>query len=174
MTAQTSHSTPTSAESNHQATNVAETMKTPEIKESAGVLAGLKAGDLVIVSKGEYGPDRKTREVREVQTVARVLKTVLQTEKLTGIEIATGRGWSGYGSVKVSPASLQDVAEVAAEAAARAAGDAAYRARQEAERADSRRREVLTREINDLLYRHVPESVLVRALAVLRGEEGGA
>lgn len=148
-------------------------MKTPEIKESAGVLAGLKAGDLVTVSKGEYGPDRKTREVREVQTVTRVFKTVLQTEKLTGIEIATGRGWSGSGSVKVSPASLQDVAEVAAEAADRAAGDAAYRARQEAERADSRRREVLTREINDLLYRHVPEAVLARALAVLRGEEGG-
>ena len=146
-------------------------MKTPEIKESAGVLAGLKAGDLVTVSKCEYGPDRKTRDVRKVQTVTRVFKTVLQTEKLTGIEIATGRGWSGSGSVKVSPASLQDVAEVAAEAAARAAGDAAYRARQEAETAANKRYCELRGEMSRIMSMRVPEDVMIRALAVLRGEQ---
>jgi hypothetical protein len=135
------------------------------------ILENLKVGDAVIVSKGGRGPDGKMRDAREVQTVTRVFKTVLQTEKLTGIELSTGRGWNGYGSVKVSPASLQDVADVLREIEDRKRADAEYKAQQEAEYADRRRREKLTGDIRDILYQYVPESVLVRALAVLRGDE---
>ena len=136
------------------------------------ILENLKPGDAVIVSKGERGPDGKTREAREVQTVTRVFKNVLQTERLTGIELSTGRGWNGYGSFKVSPASPQDVAEVLREIEDRKRADDEYKARQKADYADRCRREKLAVDIRDIvMYRHVPESVLVRALAVLRGDE---
>jgi hypothetical protein len=137
------------------------------------LLENLKAGDAVIVSGQTFGPDRIVRKIRSVDYVAKVYKNVLQTSSgLCGVDISTGRAVDAYGSVYVTPASLQDVADVLREIEDRKRADAEYKAQQEAEYADRRRREKLSIDIRDIvMYRHVPEGVLARALAVLRGDE---
>lgn len=135
------------------------------------ILENLNVGDAVIVSGQTFGPDRLVRKIRSVDYVAKVYKNVLQTrDGLCGVDISTGRAVDAYGSVYVTPATEQDVSDVLREIEDRKRADAEYKARQEAEYADRRRRENLTGDIRDILYQYVPESVLVRALAVLRGE----
>jgi len=135
------------------------------------ILEDLKPGDAVIVSKQEIGPDYAPRKIRSVDYVAKVYKNVLQTSSgLCGVDISAGRAVDACGSVYVTPATEQDVADVLREIEDRKRADDEYRARQQAEYADRRRREKLTGDIRDILYRYVPESVLVRALAVLRGD----
>jgi len=136
------------------------------------ILENLKPGDAVIVSRKTFGPDRIVRKIREVDYVSVVFRHVLQTSGgLTGVDIGTGFTVGAYGSVYVTPATDSDVADVLRETEDRGRADAEYKAQQEAEYADRRRREKLTGDIRDILYRHVPEGVLVRALAVLRGDE---
>jgi hypothetical protein len=136
------------------------------------LLENLKHGDAVIVSKQEIGPDHATRKIRSVDYVAKVYKNVLQTRSgLCGVDISTGRAGNAYGSVYVTPAEEQDVADVLREIEDRKRADDEYKARQKAEYADRCRREKLAVDIRDIvMYRHVPADVLVRALAVLRGD----
>lgn len=135
------------------------------------ILENIKVGDAVIVSGHELGPERNRRKARSVDYVAKVYKNVLQTrDGLCGVDISTGRAVNGYGSVYVTPATEQDVADVLREIEDRKRADAEYKAQQEAEYADRRRREQLTGDIRSILWQYVPESVLVRVLAVLRGE----
>lgn len=135
-------------------------------------LEGVKAGDAVIVAWQAFGPDRLVRKVRSVDYVARVFKRVLQTRGgVCGVEIEVGRALTGCGYVYVTPATAQDVTDVLREIEERKRADAEYKARREAEYADRRRCEKLSSEIREIvMYLHVPESVLVRALDVLRGE----
>ena len=135
------------------------------------ILENLKAGDPVIVVSTGIGPDGLRRTERKIERVTKVFAHVLQTESMTGVQIATGRTPWTYGGKAVEPASLQDVADVLREIEDRKLADAEYKLRQQAEYADRCRREKLAVDIRDIvMYRHVPESVLVRVLAVLRGD----
>lgn len=138
------------------------------------ILENVKAGDAVIVSGHTSGPDGVVRKIRSVDYVAKVYKNVLQTrDGLCGVDISTGHAINRYGSgaVWATPATEQDVADVLREIEDRKRSDAEYKERKEAEYADLRRREKLTGDIRYILCRYVPEGVLVRALAVLRGAE---
>jgi hypothetical protein len=137
------------------------------------ILEGVKAGDAVIVSWQAFGPDRVVRKVRSVDYVARVFKHVLQTRGgVCGVEIEAGRALTGCGYVYVTPATAQDVTDVLREIEDRNRADAEHKARREAEYEEQRRRDRLSSEIREIvMYRHVPESVLVRALDLLRGED---
>jgi hypothetical protein len=135
------------------------------------LLENLKVGDAVIVSWQGLGPDRVARQMRLVDYVAKVYKNVLQTRgELCGVDISDGRAFDACGSVYVTPATEQDVADVLREIEDRKRADAEYKAKQDAERIAARRIAVLRGEISAALALRVPESVLVRALAVLRGE----
>lgn len=133
------------------------------------ILDGVKVGDAVIASSSERGPDGLHRKVRHIERVTKVFKHVLQTEHMTGVDIATGRApW--YSAAMVTPATDADIAEVLREIEERKRADAERKAKQEAEAAEKRRRDKLTGDIREVLYRYVPEDVLIRALRVLRGE----
>ena len=135
------------------------------------ILEGVKVGDAVIVKCKTFGPDRVVRDIRCVDYATKVFRHVLQTrDGLTGVDIRTGRAVNAYGSAYVTPATDADVAEVLREIEERKRADAEQKAKQEAEWAAARRRDKLTGDIRDHLYRHVPEDVLIRALRVLRGE----
>lgn len=135
------------------------------------ILDGVKAGDAVIVRGKKFGPDSVARDVRTVDYVVKVFRHVLQTRGgLTGVEISTGRAISAYGAIYVTPATDADVADVLHEIEERKRADAERKAKHEAEAAEKRRRDKLTGDIREHLYRYVPEDVLARALAVLRGE----
>jgi hypothetical protein len=125
----------------------------------------------VIVNRQAFGPDRNVRKVRSIDYVAKMFKHVLQTRGgMCGVGIGTGFAVDAYGPVYVTPATEQDVADVLREIEDRKRADAEYKARQQEEYADRRRREKLSMDIRDIvMYRHVPEGVLVHALAVLRG-----
>lgn len=136
------------------------------------ILEGVKVGDAVIVRGQAFGPDLSVRAYRAVDYIAKVYKNVLQTsDGLFGVDIKTGQAVTSYGSVYVTPATAQDVADVLREIEERNRADAEYKARREAEYADRRRREKLAGDIRDILYRYVPEDTLKRALDVLRGED---
>ena len=130
----------------------------------------VKVGDPVVIVGKELGPDGFWRTVRKIDYVTKVFKRVLQTRKYPGVQIGTGTIPLEYGGGLAIPVSDADVANVLREIEDRKRADAEYKAKQEAEYADRRRREKLASDILDILYRHVPENVLVRALAVLRGE----
>lgn len=134
------------------------------------ILDGVKVGDAVIVTSFDgYAGTR--RQIREVDYVGRVFRNVLQTKGgLVGVEISTGHAPKHYGSVTVAPATDADIAEVLREIEERKLADEAEKARQEAERIAARRIAALRGEISLILSMWVPEDVLVRALAVLRGE----
>ena len=135
------------------------------------ILDGVKVGDAVIVCGKTFGPDRVFREIRTVDYIAKVFRHVLQTrDGLTGVEISTGRAVNAYESAYVRPATGADIAEVLREIEERKRADAERKEKQEAEAAEKRRRDKLTGDIREHLYRYVPEDVLIRALAVLRGE----
>lgn len=136
------------------------------------ILDGVKAGDVVIVRGKTFGPDRVFREIRAVDCVAKVFRHVLQTrDGLTGVEISTGRAVNAYGSAYVTPATEADIAEVLREIEDRKRSDEAEKARRDAERAADKRYGELRSEISRILSMRVPEDVLIRALAVLRGEQ---
>lgn len=140
------------------------------------VLAGVKAGDTVIVTKNAGWNGNALRKIREVDYVAKVYRHVLQTRGgLTGVEISTGRTVSPFfGSIYVTPATDATLAEVLREIEERKKAEEAEKARQEAERIVVQRVAALRGEISGILSMWVPEAVLVRVLAVLYGEEGGA
>jgi FtsZ-interacting cell division protein YlmF len=135
------------------------------------ILENLKVGDAVIVNRQAFGPDRNVRKVRSIDYVAKMFKHVLQTRGgMCGVGIGTGFAVDAYGPVYVTPATEQDVVDVLREIEDRKRADAERKAQQEAEAAEKRRRDKLTGAIREILYRYVPESVLVHALAVLRGD----
>lgn len=134
------------------------------------ILEGVKAGDLVTVNSSQFGPGGKLRNVRHIERVTKVFKHVLQTEQMHGIEIATGRAPWTYGGKLVLPATDADVADVLREIEGRKRADEAEKARQEAESASNKRYGELRGEMSRIMSMRVPEDVLIRALAVLRGE----
>lgn len=134
------------------------------------ILEGVKVEDLVIVTQRERGPDALMRTVRYIERVTKVFKRVLQTETLISVQISSGEAW-GVCSTSVLPASDDDVAEVLREIEERKLADAEYKAKRDAERVADRRRAVLRGEISAALSLRVPEDVLARVLAVLRGEQ---
>lgn len=134
------------------------------------ILDGVKVGDAVIVSSSKRGPDGAYRNVRRIERVTKLFKHVLQTERVTGVDIATGRA-SWHSAAMVTPATEADIAEVLREIAERKHADAEYMAKLAAERAADKRYGELRGEISRLMSMRVPEDVLIRALAVLRGEQ---
>lgn len=135
------------------------------------ILDGVKVGDAVIVNSFKGRNAGVRRRIREVDYVDRVFKNVLQTRGgLVGVEISTGRAIRHYGSVTVAPATDADLAEVLREIEERKRADEAEKARQEAEAAANKRYGELRSEMSRIMSMRVPEDVLVRALAVLRGE----
>ena len=135
------------------------------------VLENVKAGDPVIVTRLDGWRGNTKRKIRGVDFVERVFKHVLQTNGgLCGVEISTGRTIRHYGSVTVAPATDADVAEVLREIEERKRADEAEKARQEAEAAANKRYGELRSEMSRIMSMRVPEDVLVRALAVLRGD----
>ena len=135
------------------------------------VLDGVKVGDAVIVSSSKRGPDGLRRTVRDIERVTKVFTHVLRTDSMSGVEIATGRTPWTYGGKAVAPASDADVAEVLREIEERKRADEAEKARQEAEAAANKRYGELRGEMSRIMSMRVPEDVLIRALAVLRGEQ---
>ena len=137
------------------------------------ILEGVKVGDQVIVVSSNIGPDGLRRTVRNIERVTKVFTHVLRTDSMSGVEIATGRTPWTYGGKAVAPASDADVADVLREIEERKHADAEYMAKLAAELAADKRYGELRGEISRLMSMRVPEDVLIRALAVLRGEEGG-
>ena len=135
------------------------------------ILEGVKVGDPVIVVSSNIGPDGLRRTVRNIERVTKVFTHVLRTDSMSGVEIATGRTPWTYGGKAVAPASDADVADVLRELAERKHADAEYMAKLAAERAADKRYGELRGEISRLMSMRVPEDVLIRALAVLRGEQ---
>ena len=134
------------------------------------ILDGVKVGDAVIVSSSKLGPDGAYRKVRHIKRVTKVFKHVLQTEHMTGVDIATGRApWNS--AAMVTPATEADIAEVLRETEERRRADAERKAKQEADAAKILRRSKLIDDIRTLMYSGVPDDVLERVLAVLRGEQ---
>lgn len=134
------------------------------------ILEGVKAGDPVTVNSSQFGPGGKLQNVRHIERVTKVFKHVLQTEQMSGVEIATGRAPWTYGGKLVLPATDADVADVPSEIAERERADKAVKAKQEADAAKILRRGKLIDDIRTLMYSGVPDDVLERVLAVLRGE----
>ena len=135
------------------------------------ILENVKAGDPVIVTSFDQCRGSTKRKIREVDYVGQVFKHVLQTRGgLVGVEISTGRKTRLYGSVTVAPATESDVAEVLREIEERKRSDEAEKARRDAERAADKRHRELRGEISRIMSMRVPEDVLIRALAVLRGD----
>ena len=135
------------------------------------VLDGVKVGDPVIFVSSNIGPDGLRRTVRNIERVTKVFTHVLRTDSMSGVEIATGRTPWTYGGKAVAPASDADVAEVLREIEERKRADEAEKARQEAEAAANKRYGELRGEMSRIMSMRVPEDVLIRALAVLRGEQ---
>ena len=134
------------------------------------ILDGVKVGDAVIVSSSKRGPDGAYRNVRRIERVTKLFKHVLQTERMTGVDIATGRA-SWHSAAMVTPATEADIAEVLRETEERRRADAERKAKQEADAAKILRRSKLIDDIRTLMYSGVPDDVLERVLAVLRGEQ---
>lgn len=135
------------------------------------VLENVKAGDQVIVVSSNIGPDGLRRTVRNIERVTKVFRHVLRTDSMSGVEIATGRTPWTYGGKAVAPASDADVADVLREIAERERADKVVKAKQEADSAKILRRSKLINDIRTLMYSGVPDDVLERVLAVLRGEQ---
>ena len=135
------------------------------------ILEWVKAGDQVIVVSSNIGPDGLRRTVRDIERVAKVFTHVLQTEQMHGIEISTGRAPWTYGGKFVLPATDADIADVLREIEERKRADKVVKEKQEADSAKILRRSKLINDIRTLMYSGVPDDVLERVLAVLRGEQ---
>lgn len=140
----------------------------------SGVLDGVKVGDKVIVMrKVENRFTYKTERRLSVDVVTKVFKRVLQTTKLIGVDIETGRGgWDCSASVWVSPLLPGQEAQIEAEDTARKIAEAEAVEAQRIGRERDSRCNILRNKIRAHLDRSVPEDVLQRVLSVLTGKDG--
>jgi hypothetical protein len=137
------------------------------MSNKSGVLAGVLAGDHVVVTRKVTAPDGSLRTVRKIHVVTKVFKHVIQSGNMTGISIKTGQGGYEFADAHVRPAIPGDEEEINSENAEFLRMDLEIGKRKKEKEAEYLRRYDLREKIRGLLRSSVTEDVLQRVIDVL-------